>query len=77
MNTVRGFQVFSPIGFMMYPCNFGKFCKDCDSCDVSQNAGYFDKVNRDVIAFYIHDYVEGINEKYKYIPFLNKFNKLT
>lgn len=59
MNTVRGFQVFSPIGFMMYPCNFGKFCKDCETCDVSQNSGYFDKLNRDVIAFYIHDYVEG------------------
>lgn len=60
MNTVQGFQIFSPIGFMMYPCNFLNLCKDCETCDVSQSAGYFDRNNTDVIAFYSRDYIEGI-----------------
>ncbi|KAJ6638640.1 Chondroitin sulfate synthase 2, partial [Pseudolycoriella hygida] len=59
MNTVQGFQIFSPIGFMMYPCDITKLCKECDSCDVSQATGYFDKVNVDVLAFYSGDYVEA------------------
>lgn len=60
MNTVQGFQIFSPIGFMMYPCDVTKLCKECDSCDVSQATGYFDKINVDVLAFYSADYVEGL-----------------
>lgn len=60
MNTVQGFQIFSPIGFMMYPCDVTKLCKECDSCDVSQASGYFDKFNVDVLAFYSGDYVEGL-----------------
>lgn len=60
MNTVQGFQIFSPIGFMMYPCDVTKLCKECDSCDVSQATGYFDKANADVLAFYSGDYVEGL-----------------
>lgn len=59
MNTIQGYQVFSPIGFMMYPCNLAYFCKECDSCDVSQGTGYFDQYNNDVIAFYSKDYVAG------------------
>jgi chondroitin polymerizing factor len=59
MNTIQGFQVFSPIGFMQYPCKFTTMCNQCDNCDVSQNGGYFDKKNYDVISFYSRDYVEG------------------
>lgn len=59
MNTIQGFQIFSPIGFMMYPCRWTTLCKDCDTCDVGQNSGYFDRNNYDVIAFYSRDYVEG------------------
>lgn len=60
MNTVQGFQIFSPIGFMMYSCEVTKLCKECDSCDVSQASGYFDKFNFDVLAFYSGDYVQGL-----------------
>lgn len=60
MNTIHGFQLFSPIGFMMYPCDVTNFCKECESCDVSQNSGYFDTANNDIISFYSTDYVEGI-----------------
>lgn len=59
MNTIQGYQIYSPIGFMLYPCSFAKFCKDCESCDVSQSSGYFDKWNFDVTSFYSRDYVQG------------------
>ncbi|KAI8126812.1 Chondroitin sulfate synthase 2 [Lucilia cuprina] len=59
MNTIQGFQVYSPIGFMMYPCKLAGFCKECESCDVSQSTGYFDKWNYDVISFYSRDYVQA------------------
>ncbi|XP_050331692.1 chondroitin sulfate glucuronyltransferase [Bactrocera neohumeralis] len=59
MNTIQGFQIYSPIGFMMYPCRLAHFCKQCESCDVSQSSGYFDKWNYDLIAFYSRDYVQA------------------
>lgn len=59
MSTIQGFQVFSPIGFMMYPCKLANLCRECEGCDVSQATGYFDKENNDVISFYSRDYIEG------------------
>jgi len=59
MNTIQGFQVYAPIGFQMYPCRWAQFCRECDTCDVSQSSGYFDRHNHDVIAFYSRDYVQG------------------
>lgn len=59
MNTIQGYQIFSPIGFLMYPCKFAGFCKECESCDVSQSTGYFDRTNYDVVSFYSRDYVQG------------------
>lgn len=59
MSTIQGFQVFSPIGFAMYPCTFTNLCRECSACDVSQGTGYFDTENNDVISFYSRDYVEG------------------
>lgn len=59
MNTIQGFQVYAPIGFQLYPCNWAHFCKECDTCDISQSSGYFDRQNHDVIAFYSRDYVQG------------------
>ncbi|KAH8293342.1 hypothetical protein KR018_007670 [Drosophila ironensis] len=59
MNTIQGFQVYAPIGFQMYPCRWAQFCKECDTCDVSQSSGYFDRHNHDVIAFYSRDYVQA------------------
>ncbi|XP_058444907.1 chondroitin sulfate synthase 2 [Malaya genurostris] len=59
MNTIAGFQVFSPIGFSMYPCSWTGLCKECDGCDVGQSSGYFDRGNYDVISFYSRDYVEA------------------
>uniref|UniRef100_U5ER64 Hexosyltransferase n=1 Tax=Corethrella appendiculata TaxID=1370023 RepID=U5ER64_9DIPT len=60
MNTIQGFQIFSPIGFMMYPCRWtGNLCKECENCDVGQSSGYFERNNFDVISFYSRDYVEA------------------
>ncbi|EDV91747.1 GH24548 [Drosophila grimshawi] len=59
MNTIQGFQVYAPIGFQLYPCTWAQFCKDCDTCDISQSSGYFDRHNHDVIAFYSRDYVQA------------------
>ncbi|XP_067641381.1 chondroitin sulfate glucuronyltransferase [Eurosta solidaginis] len=59
MNTIQGFQIYSPIGFMMYPCRLAYFCKDCETCDVSQSSGYFDKWNYDLTSFYSRDYVQA------------------
>lgn len=63
MNTIQGFQVFSPIGFVNYPCKYTNLCRECESCDVSQSAGYFDRDNYDIISFYSRDYV---NSKYSF-----------
>ncbi|XP_050083996.1 chondroitin sulfate synthase 2 [Anopheles aquasalis] len=57
MNTIQGFQVFSPIGFTMYPCEWTGLCKPCENCDVGQGIGYFDRHNYDVVSFYSNDYV--------------------
>ncbi|EAA13433.5 AGAP001050-PA [Anopheles gambiae str. PEST] len=57
MNTIQGFQIFSPIGFMMYPCEWTGLCKLCENCDVGQSSGYFDHDNYDVVSFYSNDYV--------------------
>lgn len=73
MNTIQGFQIYSPIGFVHYPCNLANFCKECDTCDVSQGGGYFDKENSDVISFYSRDYVKGIQS----LPLAHQFAKLT
>lgn len=59
MNTIEGFQVFGPVGFRAFPCAWAHFCKECDTCDVSGQAGYFDRYNSDVVAFYSQDYVDG------------------
>lgn len=59
MNTIQGFQVFSPIGFQAYPCLWTGLCRECATCDVGQHLGYFDRQNVDVISFYSRDYVEG------------------
>ncbi|XP_075156017.1 chondroitin polymerizing factor [Haematobia irritans] len=59
MNTIQGFQIYSPVGFMMYPCKLAGFCKECETCDVSQSTGYFDKWNYDIISFYSRDYVQA------------------
>lgn len=60
MSTIQGFQVFSPIGFVNYPCKYTNLCRECESCDVSQSAGYFDRDNTDIISFYSRDYVNGM-----------------
>lgn len=59
MNTIQGFQVYSPVGFMQYPCKYTSMCNVCENCDVSQSGGYFDRHNFDVISFYSRDYVDG------------------
>jgi len=60
MNTIQGFQIFSPVGFMQYPCKKTSFCNVCESCDVAQSTGYFDQKNFDIISFYSRDYVDGM-----------------
>lgn len=59
MNTVQGFQIFSPVGFFQYPCKTTSFCNACETCDVAQSTGYFDEKNYDIISFYSRDYVDG------------------
>ncbi|KFB37145.1 hypothetical protein ZHAS_00004351 [Anopheles sinensis] len=68
MNTIQGFQVFSPIGFMMYPCEWTGLCKPCDNCDVGQGSGYFDRVNYDVVSFYSNDYVAARKQLETVLP---------
>lgn len=73
MSTIQGFQVFSPIGFENYPCKYTNLCRECESCDVSQSAGYFDRENTDIISFYSKDYVNGnINYSIFYNFYLQK-----
>lgn len=67
MNTIQGFQVFSPVGFRQYPCKFTAMCNPCENCDVSQSGGYFDRHNYDIISFYSRDYVEGKDQGLKVV----------
>jgi Chondroitin N-acetylgalactosaminyltransferase len=71
MNTIQGFQVFSPIGFMMYPCRFTGLCKECSTCDVGQSSGYFDRKNYDVVSFYSRDYVDARKRMESEIPIVH------
>jgi chondroitin polymerizing factor len=66
MNTIQGFQIFSPIAFMQFPCKHTSLCNVCENCDVSQSSGYFDRKNFDVLSFYSRDYVEGKHIKKNY-----------
>lgn len=68
MNCIQGFQIYSPIGFMNYPCKLTSLCKECDSCDVGQGYGYFDRGNYDVVAFYSRDYVEARKKLESVVP---------
>lgn len=76
MNCIQGFQIFSPIGFMNYPCKFSGFCKECDSCDVGQGYGYFDRGNYDVVAFYSRDYVEARKKLEASVPIVRSDNDI-
>lgn len=75
MNTIQGYQVYSPIGFTNYPCKFTSLCR-CDNCDVSQATGYFDIHGFDVVAFYGKDYVEGKCHGVIYQNLWNLFSNL-
>uniref|UniRef100_A0A7G3AFQ6 Hexosyltransferase n=1 Tax=Lutzomyia longipalpis TaxID=7200 RepID=A0A7G3AFQ6_LUTLO len=68
MNTIQGFQVYSAIGFMLYPCRWTGLCKECSNCDVSQSLGYFDRQNFDVVSFYSRDYVEARKKLESSVP---------
>uniref|UniRef100_A0A182SW67 Hexosyltransferase n=1 Tax=Anopheles maculatus TaxID=74869 RepID=A0A182SW67_9DIPT len=68
MNTIQGFQVYSPIGFMMYPCEWTGLCKPCENCDVGQSSGYFDRANYDVVSFYSNDYVFARKQLEQLLP---------
>ncbi|CRL04340.1 CLUMA_CG017432, isoform A, partial [Clunio marinus] len=72
MNTIQGFQVFSPIGFMQYPCKYTALCNSCENCDVSQSGGYFDRHNYDIISFYSRDYVEARKKLEPYVAIVRK-----
>uniref|UniRef100_T1H127 Hexosyltransferase n=1 Tax=Megaselia scalaris TaxID=36166 RepID=T1H127_MEGSC len=72
MNTIQGYQIFSPIGFLMYPCKFAGFCKECESCDVSQSTGYFDRTNYDVVSFYRNRLAyQGIDHEVVPVTYVN------
>ncbi|KAG5683915.1 hypothetical protein PVAND_013173 [Polypedilum vanderplanki] len=72
MNTIQGFQIFSPIGFMQYPCKQTQMCNHCENCDVSQSTGYFDNNNHDIISFYSRDYVDARKKLEQYVPIVRK-----
>uniref|UniRef100_W8B6G0 Hexosyltransferase n=2 Tax=Ceratitis capitata TaxID=7213 RepID=W8B6G0_CERCA len=76
MNTIQGFQIYSPIGFRMYPCRFAYFCRECETCDVSQGTGYFDKWNYDVISFYSRDYVQARQRLESTLPITRSDNDI-
>lgn len=72
MNTIQGFQIYSPIGFMQYPCRKTGLCHECESCDVAQSTGYYDRHNYDVISFYSRDYVDARKKLEQFVPIVRK-----
>lgn len=56
MNTIEGFQVFSPIPFRQYNPQVSGTKK----FEVNTNVGHFDREEFRYLAFYSKDYVEGM-----------------
>lgn len=56
MNTISGFQIFSPIPFRQYDPKVTKLL----SFDINKNSGHFDQEEYKFISFYGRDYVAGL-----------------
>lgn len=61
MNTIKNWQVFSPIPFsefnpdIVYSDDFVR----PKEMDINKNYGHYDTLNNDHISFYVKDYIEG------------------
>uniref|UniRef100_A0A8D8M5D0 Hexosyltransferase n=1 Tax=Cacopsylla melanoneura TaxID=428564 RepID=A0A8D8M5D0_9HEMI len=59
MNTIQGYQVFSPIPFSEYSPNITQH--KSASIDINKNIGHFNVYNHDHISFYVKDYLTTRN----------------
>lgn len=56
MNTIEGFQVFSPIPYRQY----NPMISQVKSFEINKNVGHFDREEYRYISFYSRDYVNGM-----------------
>lgn len=62
MNTIKNFQIFSPIPFRQYDSKVTQI----NTFDLNKNTGHFDDEEYKYISFYGRDYVET-RKRYKHI----------
>lgn len=61
MNTIKDWQVFSPIPFSEFHPDvvyLGDLVRPKEM-DINKNYGHYDTLNNDHISFYVKDYQEG------------------
>lgn len=73
MNTIQGFQIFSPIPFRQYNSKISQTV----AMDVNKNTGHFDKEEYRYISFYGKDYVVARKKHQHIIPLIRIDNDIT
>ncbi|XP_056637395.1 chondroitin sulfate synthase 2 [Diorhabda sublineata] len=73
MNTIQGFQIFSPIPFRQYNSKVSQTI----ALDVNKNTGHFDKEEYKYISFYGKDYVIARKKHQHLIPLIRIDNDIS
>lgn len=70
MNTIQGYQVYSPVPFSEYSPNITQ--RTSASIDINKNMGHFDVYNHEHISFYVKDYLRVRDRIVHEIPRVHK-----
>lgn len=69
MNTIQGYQVFSPLPFSEYSPNITQ--RMSPSIDINKNMGQFNVYNNEHISFYVKDYMRARDRIDHLIPLVH------
>lgn len=70
MNTIQGYQVFSPIPFTEYSPNITQ--RTTPIIDINKNMGHFNVHNNEHMSFYVKDYLRTRDKITHYVPEVHK-----
>lgn len=70
MNTIQGYQVYSPIPFSEYSPNITQ--RTSATIDINKNMGHFNIYNNEHISFYVKDYLKARDRIVHEIPRVHK-----
>ncbi|KAL7641451.1 UNVERIFIED_CONTAM: hypothetical protein RMT77_007322 [Armadillidium vulgare] len=68
MNTIRGWQIFSPIPFILYHPDLVEDSKSYSKKEIKTKNGHFDKYYFDAISFYADDYMKARQLIWRNVP---------